>query len=89
MASETTDPSVVDVFGEAPRVKMVAVMLDADGRLTPTEIVEEADVGRSTFYRHLDDLREAGVMADIDASGLYAIDKEAVRAAVGGDDCAE
>lgn len=59
------DPLVV-AFGDTPKTRILAVLLDAAPRgLNPSSIVENAALGRTTWYNVRDDLLDAGLI-DVD-----------------------
>lgn len=66
---------LVRLFGTGPRVKMLAVLLDADRPLNPSRICELADVNRTTWYDHKDALLESGLVTEEEPAGnspMYA-----------------
>lgn len=79
-------PSLSDVFGENARPRVVEVLAEADEPgITVTSIAEGADTSRSTVYRHLDALREAGVLienTDYLPAKLYRLRSEIIAEAV-------
>jgi len=44
--------------------KIVATLLCAERALSPTEVIDRADVGRSTFYRHRDRMAALGLLQE-------------------------
>lgn len=66
------DP-LVETFGDTPKTRILAVLLDAAPRgLNPTSIVENAALGRTTWYN---------VKEELLASGLLEVDEQATEQA--------
>lgn len=77
---------VIDVLGDHPKTKiLLALLTDPDRDYNVTDIARLADTDRSTVYRHLDDLREYGLVERTRTVGnapMYRInhDSEAAQA---------
>ncbi|WP_248911051.1 winged helix-turn-helix domain-containing protein [Halocatena marina] len=55
--------TLVSVLGTPARVRILAVLTsETDRDLNPTEIMEEAGIGSTAFYEHIDDLRAWGLV---------------------------
>lgn len=55
--------TLVNVLGTPARVRILAVLTsETDRDLNPTQICEQAGVGSSAFYDHIDDLRAWGLI---------------------------
>jgi DNA-binding transcriptional ArsR family regulator len=58
------------LLGDGPKVRMLSAFLaEPDFDHTVTEIADLAGVSRNTVYRHLDDLRDLGVVVETRESG--------------------
>jgi len=76
------DP-LVRLFGDNSRVRILAVLMGAPHPLNVSTIVEKADTGRRTWYNHVDELLETGIVVEVDpddtdlpvdrGSTLYAV----------------
>lgn len=70
---------LTDVLGDHPKVLiLVALLGESDRDRNPTEIARLAGIDRSTFYEHVDDLLEYGVVEQtrtVGNSPMYAIDR--------------
>lgn len=60
---------LVRLFGDGARVKLLAVLLQADHPMNVTRICELADVNRSTWYDHEDELLESGLVYEAEPAG--------------------
>ncbi len=86
MATTTTEDnafaenhSFMDVFGSPGRTKILAAFVSERGReITVSYVARLAGVSRSTVYNHLDDLKEMGVIEEIDRNGnpYYTLDTD-------------
>lgn len=72
--------ALTHLLGEGPKVKILSAFLaDPDFDHNVTEIANMAGVSRNTVYRHIDDLRDLGVVVKTRESGgspRYQIDKD-------------
>lgn len=71
---------LTQLLGDGPKVRILAALLgDPDFDHSITEIADLAGVSRNTVYRHLDDLRDLGVVVKTRETGgskRYQIDKD-------------
>ncbi|ERH13235.1 MAG: transcriptional regulator [halophilic archaeon J07HB67] len=71
--------ALTTLFGDTPRVKILAVLL-AEGRDTNvTTIAELGGMSRNSVYRHIDALIDLGVVEqtrEVSGSPLYQIDRD-------------
>lgn len=57
---------IVQLFGDHAKTRFLAVLIRADGTpLTVSDLCDKANVDRSTWYEHKDDLMETGVVENI------------------------
>ena len=63
------DHPLTALFGDGARQRFVAVFLDADVALNPTEACRRADVERQSWYRHVDDLEDSGLVVQVGTAG--------------------
>lgn len=69
----------MDVFGSPGRAKILAAFVSERGRdITVSYIAQLAGVARSTVYNHLDDLKEMGVIKEIEQgkSTVYTLNED-------------
>lgn len=74
------DSALTQLFGNNPKVKIIAVLLsESDRDVTVTDISELAGLHRTTMYDHLDDLVELGVVVktrEVRGSPMYRINRD-------------
>lgn len=75
---------LVDALGGNAKVRILAVLVsEYDRDLNPTEICEQAGIGSSTFYNHIDDLRRWGLVEQTRMAGnspMYQINHDSEAA---------
>lgn len=75
---------LVDALGGNAKVRILAVLVsEYDRDLNPTEICEQAGIGSSTFYNHIDDLRRWGLVEQTRMAGnspMYQINRDSTAA---------
>lgn len=75
----TDNAALTRLFGESPRTKILAVLLQQGRDTNVSTIADVGGMSRSSVYRHLDDLIELGVVEktrEIGGSPLYQIDED-------------
>lgn len=80
------DTSVlIDVLGNNTQVRVLAVLIgEADRDLNATEISQQAGIGKSSFYNHIDDLLAYELVEQVRSVGnspMYQINTESAAAA--------
>lgn len=66
------DP-LVETFGDHPRARILSALIRAAAPLTPARIVEVANIGRRTWYDHVDALLDTGLVREIDADEIDGV----------------
>lgn len=78
------DTALTALFGNGPKVKIVAALLaESDRDVNVTDIGELAGVHRTTVYDHLEDLVELGVVEEtrtVSGAQMYRIDRDSTVA---------
>lgn len=67
---------LIRLFDDGPRIRILAVLIDAGQPLNPTSIVERAQIGERTWYNHKDELLATGIVEEAGQAGnspLYAL----------------
>lgn len=76
--------TLVNVLGTPARVRILAVLTsETDRDLNPTQIIEQAGIGSSAFYEHIDDLRAWGLVEKTRMAGnspMYQLNTESKAA---------
>ena len=71
---------VIDVLGDHPKTRiLLALLTDPDRDYNMTDIARLADTDRSTVYRHIDDLRDRGLITRTRKAGnapMYQINHD-------------
>ncbi|MEZ3116443.1 ArsR/SmtB family transcription factor [Halobaculum sp. MBLA0147] len=71
--------ALTTLFGNGPRVKILAVLLAQGRDANATTIADVGGMSRSSVYRHIDTLIDLGVVEqtrEVSGSPLYQIDRE-------------
>lgn len=71
--------ALATLFGDGPRVKILAVLLQQGRDTNVSTIADIGGMSRSSVYRHIDDLISLGVVEqtrEIGGSPLYQINKD-------------
>jgi DNA-binding transcriptional ArsR family regulator len=75
---------IVDVLGGGAKVRILAVLItEYDRDLNPSQIYEQAGIGSSTFYNHIDDLRRWELVEQTRMAGnspMYQMNKDSEAA---------
>lgn len=74
----TDNAALVQLFGDSPKVKILAVLLQQGRDTNVSTIAEIGGMSRSSIYRYIDDLIDLGVVEktrEIGGSPLYQINK--------------
>ncbi|WP_436347048.1 helix-turn-helix domain-containing protein [Natronorubrum sp. FCH18a] len=74
----TENVALTNLFGDNPKVKILAVLLQQGRDVNVSTIADVGGMSRSSIYRHIDDLLELGVVKktrEIGGSPLYQINK--------------
>ena len=83
-ASTGEDTIITSALGNSARVKILSVFLgDYDRDLNASQIARMAGVDRTTFYRHIDDLRAWGLVEqtrEVGQSKMYQLNEESEAA---------
>ena len=83
-ASAADDTVLTDVLGGHGKVKiLVALLSENDRDLNATGISRLADIDRTTFYEHIGDLREYGLVIEtrtVGNSQMYRINRDSPAA---------
>lgn len=75
----TDNAALVQLFGDSPKVKILAVLLQQGRDTNVSTIAEIGGMSRSSIYRYIDDLIDLGVVEktrEIGGSPLYQINKD-------------
>lgn len=70
--------ALIDLFGDHPKTKILAVLLSQGQDINITQIASLAGISRSTVYNHIDTLIELDVVEktrEIGGGGLYQINR--------------
>lgn len=79
VAEHTARHPLVQLLGDSPRIRILAVLLEAGEPLNPTRIYERAGVAERTWYNHVDALEASGIMVQTGQAGnspLYALARD-------------
>lgn len=82
-ASFADQTALTSLLGDHPKVKILAVLLSEGRDINVSQIAEQAGMSRSTVYKHMDDLRDLGVVEktrEIRGSPLYQMNRESETA---------
>lgn len=60
---------LVKLLGDTPRPRILAVLLQAGEPLNPARIYERAGIAERTWYNHVDDLLETGLVVQSGMAG--------------------
>lgn len=75
---------IVDALGGGAKVRILGVLItEYDRDLNPSQIYEQAGIGSSTFYNHIDDLRRWKLVEQTRMAGnspMYQINKDSKAA---------
>jgi len=77
------DTSLVDLFGNHPKTKILVSLLSERQDTNITHLAKLAGIHRSTVYEHIDDLLEIGVVEksrEVNGSPMYQINKDNIVA---------
>lgn len=77
----TDNAALVQLFGDSPKVKIIAVLLQQGRDTNVSTIAEIGGMSRSSIYRYIDDLIDLGVVEktrEIGGSPLYQINKDSL-----------
>ena len=71
--------ALIDLFGDHPKTKILAVLTAESRDINITRLAELAGSSRSTIYDHIDDLQELGVVEQtrkVGGSPLYQLNRD-------------
>lgn len=74
------ESAALEVLGDHAKTRILLVLLTDPGRdYNKTDIAKLANIGRTTVYRHMDDLVECGLLNQTRKAGnspMYQLDRE-------------